>query len=308
MAKISNNQPVVPFNPSDLKKSAVARNKKLAEANKDLEAKMKVLKADHKDAEKDLRLLKANCEDVFNELSSAGDDLTVANIKLKTAKDRFQETSEAESRAYSSTEVLKEVVSSLTSESSSLSAKVADLNMQKNASKSLAKTIASLKTDIEASLSEVAKLKSSKSRHKKQTDDAANSCNEMIKKNDEVKASLESSTESFKAELKVIDKKLSIARAQSGKDISQLEDSVVEKNLKLDEVDAMIIKAESEYLSWERKVSVAKNNVLEEEDRIEMVKKNFDIWKVDAVEEVARLKLRGKIEKIDKAGLKDVLN
>ena len=130
----------------------------------------------------------------------------------------------------------------------------------------------------------------------------------MIKKHDEVKVSLQESTESFKAELKVIDKKLSIARVQCEKDISVLKDGVIDRNLKLDEVDVMISKAENEYLSWERKISVAKNNLLEEENRIETVKKNFKTWQVDAVEEGARMKLRGKIEKIDKAGLKDVIN
>ena len=70
----------------------------------------------------------------------------------------------------------------------------------------------------------------------------------------------------------------------------------------------MISKAESEYLSLEKKISVAKNNVLEEEDKIETIKKSFKEWQVGAVEEVARMKLKGRIENIDKAGLKDVLS
>ena len=70
----------------------------------------------------------------------------------------------------------------------------------------------------------------------------------------------------------------------------------------------MVSKAEKEYLSWEKKISVAKNNVLEEEDKIETINKNFENWQVSAVEEVARMKLKGRIENIDKAGLKDVLS
>lgn len=299
-------QPLV--KPSDLKKAIVEKNKKLNESVKFLKQEIKSLKSEHKDAEKDLYAIKADCEETFEELKSVGDELFAVEGKLKTAKSRFQETAEAESRAYSSTEVLKEVVSSLTSESKTLSAKVNELNVQKNASKGLSKTIASYKSDIESSLSEIADLKSSKSRYKNQTNTAAKKCNEMIKKSHEVKESLEASTESLKAELKVIDKKLSIARVQCGKDISALESSVVDKNLKLDEVYVMISKAEKDYLSWEKKVSVAKNNVMEEEDKIETVKKNFESWQVSAVEEVARMKLKGRIENIDKAGLKDVLS
>jgi len=298
-------QPIV--KPSDLKKAIVEQNKKLAESVKIKKEEIKSLKSEHKDAEKELYNIKADCEDAFSELKSVGKELSAVQDKLKTAENRLIKTYETESRAYSSTEVLKEVVSSLTSESQTLSSKVSELNVQKNACKGLSKTLASLKKDIERELSEIAKLKSSKSYYKKQTDTAAGKCNEMIKKSLEVKESLEASTESFKAELKVIDKKLSIARAQSGKDISALEESIVDKNLKLDEIDVMISKAENEYLSWEKKISVAKNNILEEEDKIKTVKKNFKEWQVGAVEEVARMKLKGRIENIDKAGLKDVL-
>lgn len=41
---------------------------------------------------------------------------------------------------------------------------------------------------------------------------------------------------------------------------------------------------------------------------IEKSKAAFDKWKVKSLEEVARLKLKGKLNTIDKAGLKDVLN
>ena len=53
---------------------------------------------------------------------------------------------------------------------------------------------------------------------------------------------------------------------------------------------------------------MAKNNVFEEEARIDIVKENFEKWKISALEEVAKMKLKGKMESIDKAGLKEVLN
>ena len=47
MAKLSNNQPPVPFDASLLKKAVVSRNKKLSEYNKSLEAKIKELILGH---------------------------------------------------------------------------------------------------------------------------------------------------------------------------------------------------------------------------------------------------------------------
>ena len=70
----------------------------------------------------------------------------------------------------------------------------------------------------------------------------------------------------------------------------------------------MIEKAEKDYIKVDKKVSVAKNNVLEEESRQDKIKEDFANWKVLAVDEMARLKLKGKMDNIDKAGLKEILN
>jgi len=293
---------------SDLKKAIVEKNKKLGESIKILKEEIKSLESAKKRAEKDLHSTQADCEDRFNELHSIGKELAAVQKKSLSAKKKLDERLIAESIAQSSCQRLESSMSNLKSKSDSLTSKINYFQEQEEKHKSIAQSLERLNINVESSTDQLARLKSSKSRFKKQTDDAAEKCNQMIKKHDEVKVSLEETTESFKAELKVINKKLSIARVRCEKDISTLNDNVIEKNLKLDEVDAMIIKAESEYLSWEKKISVAKNNVLEEEDRIETVKKNFKEWQVGAVEEVARMKLRGKIEKIDKAGLKDVLS
>jgi chromosome segregation ATPase len=307
MAKISNNQPPVPFDASLLKKSAVARNKKLAESNKDLEAKIKELKADQKQAEKDLHSTRADCEIVFNELESAGKELVSVQENIPSAKAKLKGLLEASSETYSSSEKLKSAISKLQNKHNSLSSEISYFNEQKKEHKLLTKSLEMLKVDTEHCLDKLSKLKSSKSRFKKQTEEAAKKCNQMINKHDQVKADLGQATESFKAELKVIDKELSIVRIQCEKSKNELESSVAEENIKLDEVHSMISKAESEYLSWEKKISVAKNNLLETEDEIETIKRNFKEWKVTAVEEVARMKLRGRMENIDKAGLKDVL-
>ena len=307
MAKISNNQPAVPFNASTLKKAVVSRNKKLADSNKNLEAKIKELKAEQKQAEKDLHSKRADCEGVFNELESAGKELVAVQKESKAAKKKLKDRLFSERKIKSSSKKLESSMSKLQNEHSSLASKIGYLHEQEKEHNLLTQSLEMLKVDTEYCSDELSKLKASKSRFKKQTEDAAKKCNQMIKKHDQVKADLDQATESFKAELKVIDKQLSISRKQCEKDKSMLQDAVIEKNLKLDEVDSMISKTEREYLSLEKKISVAKNNLLEEEDNIETVKKNFEAWKITAVEEVARMKLRGRIENIDKAGLKDVL-
>jgi chromosome segregation ATPase len=293
---------------SDLKKAIVEKNRKLGESVSILKQEIKSLKSEKKQAEKELRSKQADCEDVFNELKSAGKELSAVQKKSLSAKKKLDERLVLEATSKGSCRRLESSISDLQNKHKDLTGKIAYLQKEEEEYNLLIQSSKSLKINVEHTTDQLARLKSSKSRFKKQTDTAAKKCNEMIDKQDKVKASLEEATESFKAELKVIDKKLSIARSKSQKDSKALEDSVIEKNLLLNEIDLMISKAETEYMDLEKKINVAKNNILEEESRQEAVKKNFETWKVTAVEEVARMKLRGKMEKIDKAGLKDVLN
>ena len=66
--------------------------------------------------------------------------------------------------------------------------------------------------------------------------------------------------------------------------------------------------SEDEYVKWEQKVAKAKAQVNKEEERNKKAKDHFAKWKIGVLEEVARLKLKSKVDRIDKAGLSDILN
>ena len=70
----------------------------------------------------------------------------------------------------------------------------------------------------------------------------------------------------------------------------------------------MIDKKEDEFISWEKKLGKVQDSVEEEKKNIERIKKNFGNLKISVLEDVARLKIKNKIDKIDKAGLAEVLN
>jgi hypothetical protein len=70
----------------------------------------------------------------------------------------------------------------------------------------------------------------------------------------------------------------------------------------------LVDKKEDEYISWERKLANIEKSVESEQSRINTVKKNFENWKINALEEVARMKIKRKMENIDKAGLTEILN
>ena len=105
-----------------------------------------------------------------------------------------------------------------------------------------------------------------------------------------------------------LEKEFAVKESKLISDIASLDDSLKEKNKEVDKVNSILEKAEEDYIKLDSKISVAKNNVLEEEARIDKVKEGFASWKVQVVEEVARMKLKGKMANIDKAGLKEIIN
>ena len=87
--------------------------------------------------------------------------------------------------------------------------------------------------------------------------------------------------------------------------------SKVEKEKTEDELQALknlCNDTEDKYIQWEQKVAKAKAKADKEEGRNEKAIERFKKWKIGVLEEVARLKLKNKVDKIDKAGLSDILN
>jgi len=79
-------------------------------------------------------------------------------------------------------------------------------------------------------------------------------------------------------------------------------------NNELQAIKNLCNNSEDKYIKWEQKVVKAKANVDKEEERNKKSKENFAKWKIGVLEEVARLKLKNRVDKIDKAGLSDILN
>ena len=92
--------------------------------------------------------------------------------------------------------------------------------------------------------------------------------------------------------------------------------SVVTKNNgRLKKIEGEITAAKSIFEETAEKIKdiTEQNKQLEREKAILMrdiadSKKRYDGWKIKAMEDVAKLKLKGRLDNIDKAGLKDILN
>ena len=157
-------------------------------------------------------------------------------------------------------------------------------------------------------LSESAELKTEKTKLIRQKREATKRLNDTLSNHEELKAELQVKEVTLKVKLQSLEKEFAVKESKLISDIASLDDSLKEKNKEVDKVNSILEKAEEDYIKLDSKISVAKNNVLEEEARIDKVKEGFASWKVQVVEEVARMKLKGKMANIDKAGLKEIIN
>ena len=94
---------------------------------------------------------------------------------------------------------------------------------------------------------------------------------------------------------------------ENKKIVDNLKEDVSHQNSELSAVNSLIEKAEDEYIAWGKKIENSKKEVEIEKRKIQTVKDAFEKWKLNQLEQVAKLKLKGKIETIDKAGLGDII-
>ena len=80
----------------------------------------------------------------------------------------------------------------------------------------------------------------------------------------------------------------------------------------------LLEKAEQDYVAIQSNVIVAEKQIEEMEDKkvsilnrqeegITRIKERYETWKINELDKVAKLKIKGKIDNIDKAGLKEIL-
>ena len=68
----------------------------------------------------------------------------------------------------------------------------------------------------------------------------------------------------------------------------------------------------SKVITAENRITTAANDVKQVLDNknieVERIKERYKTWKLTQLDQVAKLKLKGKIDNIDKAGLKEILD
>ena len=125
--------------------------------------------------------------------------------------------------------------------------------------------------------------------------------------------------EDKKKSLNEVDGEYMIKMAELNTKLSGLKDYTKEKEQEADIIESLVKQREHAYIDIETKFKQAENALMyakeltdkeidRERKEVEKIKERYKDWKIGALEEVARLKLKKKIENINKAGLAEILN
>jgi chromosome segregation ATPase len=307
MAKISG-KPKLPISNSDLKKAIVERNNSLEKRNKILEVAIK-------DKEKELKSLEQAYNSETKKLASLSKDVqfeegrvqkiksgVFSNKKLldeklkkvgKAEKELCEYESAVEKLEDKENKLLDSIAVSELYKSKCEDSKVelSSIHIKKD---SLLDELDSINSEIKLSVEEG---ENKVAYFEAQYDDLE----ERAKKHEEMVYQFEQRLVETQDLFKDEDSKLKDLFAKSKIEKEQA-------NNELQAIKNLCNNSEDKYIEWEHKVAKAKTQADKEEERNKKAKEHFSKWKIGVLEEVAKLKLKSKVDKIDKAGLSDILN
>ena len=305
-------KPKIRIKASDLKQAVLKKNKFL-------ESKNKVLESSLKDKEKELKSLEKEYDNKYN---SETKKLTSLSKDVQFQEERVQKI---KSGVYSSERLLDEKLKKVDKAEKELCEYESAVEKLEDKENKLLDSIVTLelyKSKCEESKTELASIHVKKDNLLDELDSINSNIKESVEEGKDKVAYFESQYDDLEERAKKHEEMVyqfeqrlietqDLFKDEDNKLKALLAKSKVEKeqaNNELQAIKNLCNNSEDEYIKWKQKVAKAKVKADKEEERNVGAKENFAKWKIGVLEEVARLKLKSKVDKIDKAGLSDILN
>lgn len=313
-----NKKPKIPISKNDIKKAIKNANEKLQAQNKKIESNIKDAKlllsdieSKSKSAEDALKSLKAQASSVKSSIKSNAVKLDQSSRDLA---DAFKELTEIKN----SKNFMEESVSGLLKQE--IKSKKAINDMEKQLEKKVG-----LKSSITALNKELKEVKQQVKIRQSEIDLVMSDAVAAQASKDSLEAEFKDYKASVDEERMSLQKDIELATGlknekQRNHDdiISRLDNEIKAKQEEAKMYTDLAKKAEQDYIAIQSNIILAekKVNKLEEDKKtilekqesgIARVKERYESWKINELDKVAKLKIKGKIDNIDRAGLKDIL-
>ena len=312
-------KPKIPYSKNDIKKAIKNANDRLKKANEKLDQDISLKKKSIISVDKEISAHEKNLKSILLEIDNAKHDAVGARTESKKERAKLPKLKKQLSEALINKDLAQSELNNLAKESKVLDKKIVKMNGDLAITSTIKGEIKLLKSDKKKESEELGKIKSEANDVKKELSKLRT---ESIKKKEahkELFAKLGAEIEIKQKSLDTVDKEYELKIAELNTNISSLRDVLRDKEQEADVMQSLVKKRELDYIDVETKYKQAENTLMftreitnkeieREKREVEQVKEQFKRWKTSVLEEVARLKLKNKIENIDKAGLSEILN
>jgi len=306
-----------------LKQEVLNKNKKLIKNNSSLSKSIEDKKRELKDISKDIDEANKTKQAISNEvilsesvieslkdtIVKLSNDKLEANIGLKKSQSEIDNSEVILSKAEGELVKIEKTITALEAKKLTLSNLGSEISKAKQDLKKLDKENLAVKKAIADMDKENDTERKSKELHfmklkKGLSKDIETLNNEVLKLSDE-KSFLQAEAEAFKVSSNT---KTKTMQAHIDKLTDQFAELDTEMRRKINDEGSRIKALEDVTNSKTRQLEGLQLEHNKAKESLEYARKRYSDWKLTALDEVARLRNKGKLENIDKAGLADVLN
>ncbi len=309
----------IPVSKDDIKKAIKAANDRFKRANKRLEQGIVDKEKSLLSVGKEIGSSNKQLKSIVSEIESAKSDAIEAKKEASKERVKLSKLKKQLTEALEGKDVAQSELNNLIKESKILDKKVAKMNDDLAVVSSLKGELKLLKSDNKKESEESKKIKSEANGIKKELSKLQSESAAKKEDHKELLSTLDAESEIKQKALKTVDGEYAIKMAELNTRISSLDDVLKDKRQEDEVMDSLIGKKEQEFIEWETKCRQAEHMLMKARDladgQIERSKKTIQgqqeaakRWKVGFFEEIARVKLKKKIENIDMAGLKEAFD
>ena len=300
-----NTNPII--SSKDLKKAVVDANKRLKKSNDSLSSRIKDAEKLVKSKEKELKDFDKQLKAKLKEVDASEKYATKVKADIYSVEKESSKLNEVIKKLKGEESSRSKNVKKLESIKDELEDVIAGLEIRKQKADKIVKDIGNIEVRQSVAQSDLNKIFRTQEKIEEEVEDAKEHY-EKVKKNTKVKEkSLREKIDTLELSVASLEDISSQEQEKADGVLRVIKEEIKHKSAELEAVNSLVNKAEDEYIAWQRKIENAKKDVEIEGRKVQTVKDAYETWRINRLEAEAKLKLKKKIDNIDKAGLMEIL-
>ena len=319
MAEFGKKRQPVQFTQADLKQAIVRANKNLKARNESLEESLYASNQKLKLVQKEIKVSNKELQNLHSEIKQIQKAYVNSSMKLGTVSNELNSSTSSLNNAIRQEESITLVINKLSSEKEKLENAVNALQVKKDETKAINNELKTVKKDHKLALESLANTNNEINTIKSDLSSIAFEKDGIMTEYNALRERAATDENAIKDLIKTMQDDLKVQQDKYNKDLSRFDSLIAKRAEEMNDLDSLVLYKQKQYALQEAKMQAASKRISEAESKVktildlkesnvQRIKDNFKQWKLNQLDEVAKMKLKGKIANIDKAGLREVFD